>query len=225
MKKNVLLIVGIVLVLIAGIAYILFNKETRLQSSDSNNSKGVVALVNGEEISQVDFDELYIQMTSGQGIDVSNLDPQTIEQLKNQTIDTIVSQTLLRQVAEASGLSATEEEIDLQLTNIKSQFSNDTEFEEALSSEGMNQDALRAQIASNLLIQSFIENELKLSDITATESEISVVYDEASAMQEIPPLEDIYEQVKQSVIQQKQQKLMEDYIKGLREDAEIKINI
>jgi foldase protein PrsA len=167
-------------------------------------------------------------------VDPATLDEQTQNQFSSQVIETLVTQVLLKQEAEKSDIVVSEESIDLQVESAKGQFESDEAFQQALSTENLTEESLRNQIWESIIINSYLQQELNLSTVTATESEIAQVYEQAIASSEAEaeaevevaaPLSDVYAQLEAMVIQQKQQELISQFTENLRVDAEIEIFI
>ncbi len=227
---KILFIILFLLVVLVAAYFIFFNKSLpQNQEQVSNNQKeisrsGIFATINGEEISFEEFDNFYAQMLSEQGIDLATLDSETSLQIESQARDLMISQVLLAQEAEKSEIVVSEEEISLELDSIRNQFPDIAEYEQALLTEGINEESLKTQISRNLIIQKFIDQELEIDNIEVTDEDAQTLYDQASSMQEnFPPLVDIREQIDQTIIRQKQQDLINSYIEELKKDANIEV--
>ncbi len=218
MKNTIIAVVG--LVLLGSAAWYFMSSQS---GRNPQNETEPVATVNGEEISQDAFEALEAQLASSQGLTVGALDPAIRTQIRAQVIDNLVGQTLLMQATNASGVTASQEEIDTQLQSIKTQVGEDT-FVQTLSAEGLTEGDLRTQIEEGLRVQAYLEQKLKLSEIVASDEEVNTTYaDAVAAGAEVPPLEEIREEVKATVVQQKQQELIISHIEELKSYADIMI--
>jgi len=236
-KKNIFIIVALVVLIGGFLLFYSFGEESSNNPTNQNTtfeSGDVVATVNGEEIIGSDFELIYSQISTQQGVDPATLDEQTQNQFSSQVIETLVTQVLLKQEAEKSDIVVSEESIDLQVESAKGQFESDEAFQQALSTENLTEESLRNQIWESIIINSYLQQELNLSTVTATESEVAQVYEqaivssEAEAEAEVEvaaPLSDVYAQLEAMVIQQKQQELISQFTENLRVDAEIEIFI
>jgi hypothetical protein len=236
-KKNIFIIVALVVLIGGFLLFYSFGEESSNNPTNQNTtfeSGDVVATVNGEEIIGSDFELIYSQISTQQGVDPATLDEQTQNQFSSQVIETLVTQVLLKQAAEKSDIVVSEESIDLQVESAKGQFESDEAFQQALSTENLTEESLRNQIWESIIINSYLQQELNLSTVTATESEVAQVYEqaivssEAEAEAEVEvaaPLSDVYAQLEAMVIQQKQQELISQFTEKLRVDAEIEILI
>lgn len=231
-KNKFIAIIIILLALAVGAWYVLSNdnsnnnnqKETSV--SEDIQSDQVIAKVNNEEVLGEQFNQLQSQIIAQQGLDISTLDSQTQEQLKQQVIESIINQTLISQQIEKSNTVVTDEEIDQQLNSLKEQFATNEEFENALEIQGLDENQLRENISNNLLTQNYLNAELNFSELTATQEEVESFYQQvAESNQNLPSLEQVYEQVEQTLIQQKQQELISELINKLRNESNIEILI
>lgn len=224
-QKTILLIIG-ALVIGAGAWYLISSGPPT--ASDPSNSAGAVAIVNGEEISRTQLEVLKSQIALQQGADLSSLDEEAQSQLDRQIVDELVSQALLRQAVSASGVVVSQAEVDAQIDATITQLGGEEAFREALATEGISEEELREQLSADLTRQAYLEQELNLSSVTAIEEEVEAAYAQAVAQaspqeEDIPPLADVQAQVEQSVIQQKQQSLLAQFIDQLRAEADIEI--
>ena len=193
-------------------------------SNEPANTEDIVAVVNGEEVSRTQFEAFKSQVIAQQGIDTASLDAETEGQLEAQIVDDLISQAVLRQAVAASGAAAPQEEVDARIEATKTQLGGEEAFGEVLAAEGLSEEGLRTQISSQLATQTYLEQELNLSSITASDEEVEAAYTQAATQDErIPPLEDVRPQVEQSVVQQKQQSVLAQFINQLRTEADIEV--
>lgn len=231
--KNIIILVFVLLLIGVGIWSFVSREEfdpNEIPNQDNASLSEIgeiVAIVNDEEITRSEFEELQSQMAAQQGVDVASLDVQTQTQIRSQVVDNLISQKLLQQKIEESEISVSEENITAQVDLIKQGFETDEQFQEALSGQGLTEDQLRENVASEIAVQNYLEQELNLSSLTVTEEEVAAAYEEISQseQEEIPSLEEVYSQVENMVVQQRQQELINEFIAELRSDAEIEILI
>ena len=220
--KRTVITTLVVLVLGAGVWYAL-----SLRDSAPANVSGAVATVNGEEISRDEFDKLQARISAEQGFDIAALDAKAKAEFQTQTIDSLVSQTLLRQAAERSNTVSLDmdKKVEDEVNKIKGQFQDESAYNDALTTEGLTEETLRTRIRSDLTTQAYLEKELSLSTVSVTDAEMRIVYDQAASGQSVPPFEEVRSQVEQMAIQQKQQQLVGALVEKLRGEADIKILI
>lgn len=126
---------------------------------------GVAATVNGTEI-QEDTITKYIQdfrtssdLTADQDwanwMKDNSLDPSTV---RSQVIDYYVDVELKKQACDEKGLSIDESQVDEQLNNMKANYPSDEDWQNALASAGITEDAYRGSIEDGLRDQALMEN-------------------------------------------------------------------
>ena len=219
MKNTVISIIIVVLIGLGAWAIFFRGDSTNKEAS------GVVAVVNGEEITQSAYDALEAQLSQTQEFNPITSDEEKQTQLKDQIINSLLSQALLRQDIADSGITVTDADISAQIETIKGQFENETAYQEALKTQGTTEEGLRTQVGSELVTQSYFEQKLKFSSLIVTDEEIKTAYDQAITEEEVPPLEEVRDQVKQFVLQQKQQALINAHVEELKKTADIEILI
>ena len=193
------------------------------------DEKKTVALVNDEKILGSDYNSV-LQSTQGQ-MQQMGQDPtskEAAEQVKKQTLDSLVGQTLLLQEANKKGYKASDEDIKKQLDETKKQFKTEKEFEAALKKSGMDMKTLEAQIADDIKFRQYVEKEVPAGEISA--EEIQKTYDQyaeqgKSSGQEVPKLEEVKPQIEQSLQQQKQQEQLAQKVEELKKNAKIDLKI
>ncbi|MFF2449604.1 SurA N-terminal domain-containing protein [Neobacillus sp. NPDC058068] len=201
-------------------------KKLKAQQIDK---KKTVAIVNDKEILGTDYNNA---LASIQGqMQQMGQDPtskEAAEQVKNQTIDSLVGQTLLLQDVDKKGYKVSEADINKQLDEIKKQFKTENEFEAALKKSGMDMKTLETQIANDIKLKQYVEKEVPAGEIT--DEEIQKAYDQyaeqgKSTGQEVPKLEEVKPQIEQSLQQQKQQEKLAQQVAELKKNAKIDIKI
>lgn len=225
--QKIISIIIIAIVIIAGVWY-LMSLNTPTQNEPAGNEEvttgAAVATVNGEEISRTEFETFKSQVIMQQGLDTESLEAEIENQLETQIVDELISQALLQQAVESSEVVPAQEDIDAQIEATVTQLGGEEAFNEVLVAEGISEEELRAQISTELAVQAYLEQELDLSSITATDEEVEAAYAQASAQDEnVPALEEIRPQIEQSIIQQKQQPLLAQLIDQLRAEADVEI--
>lgn len=226
MQKIIIAIVGIIIIIAGAWYFISSNKSDKTTDNKVVDIKDVVAVVNGEEISPNDLEIFKSQIIAQQNIDIASMDEEKRSQFETQIIESLVSQTLLQQAVNKSGIAISQEDIDTQINATITQLGGEEKFQQALDSQGLSKEAFRTQINADLATQTYLERELNFSSITATNEEIEALYAQAVTQNEdTPPLEDVRAQVEQSVIQQKQRSLFTQFVEELRTKADIEIFI
>ncbi|PAV30583.1 hypothetical protein CIL05_05635 [Virgibacillus profundi] len=190
-------------------------EPVEITDEEKVDEEAAVVSVNGDEIKGNKYNPIYSQlkMTMQQsGQDTSNLD-----QLKEQTINVLIEQQLIKQAAEDKGLEVTEEEVQSEFTTLKEE--NGEQLSAVLEQFQLTEENFKNQLADDLITQKFIDSEL---DTEVTDEEIKETYDQLKEQnEEIGELETVEPQLKQSLKNQKVQEQLQVKVKELRENAEV----
>ncbi|MCA1056689.1 SurA N-terminal domain-containing protein [Rossellomorea aquimaris] len=188
----------------------------------------VVAIVNDEKLKGEDYNS--ILSSSQMQFQQMGQDPtskKAAEQIKKQTIDSLVGQTLLMQQADEKGYKATDEEINKQLDQVKKQYKTEKEFEKAMKEAGFTMEELKKQVAENIKYTNYVEKEIKVDEVT--EDEMKKVYDQYAGQQgddqKAPKFEEVKPQIKTQLEQQKKQEQLVKHVEELKKNAKIDIKI
>lgn len=112
---------------------------------------GVAATVNGENIMEDDVTAYVAQIRNSYSLEenadwteylVSN--SMTPEQVRTDVINMLAEQKLLTDAAAKAGITVPKSEVETAIASVKSQYASDEEFQQALASQGMTEDALRS---------------------------------------------------------------------------------
>ncbi|WP_068672114.1 SurA N-terminal domain-containing protein [Oceanobacillus sp. Castelsardo] len=202
--------------------------QKKLEAQHVDKTK-TVAIVNDNEILGSDYNSTLVsiqQQMLQMGQDPTS--KETLEQMKEQTIDSLVGQTLLLQDADKKGYKVSEADIKKQLDEMKKQFKTEKEFEDVLKESGMDMKTIETQIAANMKLEQYVEKEVPASEIS--DEEIQKMYNQLSEQgkttgQEVPKLEEVKPQIEQSLQQQKQQEKIVQQVEKLKKNADIDIKI
>ncbi|HLS93900.1 MAG TPA: SurA N-terminal domain-containing protein [Microbacterium sp.] len=208
-----------------------------MPEADLEGVPEVVAVVNDEEIGLDEFTEAYetqlqqaamTQQQSGQELDQ--------DQLKQQTAELLVNNVLLTQAAEGAGIEASNEDIDGVLKDVATQsgLSSVDEVIKAFDEQGVPEDEVREDAANQFEIEQYVTNETDIQP--PSDDELKAQYDqlvEQSKAQgeqsgqeaEIPPFEDVKQQLSDQAVAQEQNEATQTIIDGLREDGKVDIKL
>ena len=150
------------------------------------------------------------------------------EQVKMQALDMVVNQTLLLQKAKEAEISASKSEIDENYSSFVEQFGDEKTMEEALKNQNMDIEIVKEKIVDSIILEKYQDKVAPIGSVT--EKEIQDYYDQAAAAskesgQELPPLEEVSDDIKKFIEQENQQKQISAHIEELKADAEIELKI
>lgn len=140
----------------------------------------------------------------------------TMEDFLEQTIIT----TLLLQRVNEEGISVDDDEVADEIGRLMLSFGSGEELNYALNEMGITDEMLRAQIKKQLLINKLIDEEI-VSKIDASDSEVKSFYDNNQELMKDTPFDDVKDQIKSALINEKTNSALEAYIKQLRANADI----
>jgi len=150
---------------------------------NSNKTSQPIAEVNGEKITQADFDKLYAVIKadyeSTQGVQLDNSkDKKIIDQLKTNTYDNLVLQKLIRQDTAKKDIKVDSKEIDQYISYIKeSKNQTDKEgFKKFLAETKFTEAGLREYLETQQL-HSKLSDKVTAS-VSVSDTEVRKYYDE-----------------------------------------------
>lgn len=224
-RTAIIIVLIVIVAALAGWYWYSMQGQRSQANGTAQAADETVAIVNGEELKRSEYEQVLAQTKNAlaqQGGTAQT--PEEQKQIESQAMDTLVSQTLVLQAAAQAGITPSNEDIESQLSQVSAQFGDGTAFESALAAQGLSKDVLREQISQKLTIQSYLKQNVDLSTITVTDAEVEAFYNEISAnSKSVPPLEEVREQVKNSLIQQKQQEKIATVVDDLRSQGDVEI--
>ena len=127
------------------------------------DEKKTVAIVNDKEILGSDYNSTLASIQGQmQQMEQDPTSKEAAEQVKNQTIDSLVGKTLLLQEADKKSYKVSDADIKKQLDEVKKQFKTEKEFETALKQSGMDMKTLETQIADDIKLKQYIKKKCRL---------------------------------------------------------------
>jgi peptidyl-prolyl cis-trans isomerase C len=132
----------------------------------------VVAKVNGTPIAKAELikmaDQIHAQMAPNQ--------PETAE-FYRKVLDQLVSNELLLEEAKSAGITATDEEVNKQVSELKGRFPSPEKYQEELKKEGLTEADLAKQAREAFVLQKLVETKV-VNDIKVTDQEVKAFYDQ-----------------------------------------------
>jgi peptidyl-prolyl cis-trans isomerase C len=131
----------------------------------------VVAKVNGTPIAKADLikmaDQIHAQMAPNQ--------PQTAD-FYRKVLDQLVSNELLLEEAKAAGITASDEEVNKQVSELKGRFPSPEKYQEELKKEGLSEADLAKQAREAFVLQKLVETKV-VNDVKVTDQDVKAFYD------------------------------------------------
>lgn len=223
---------GIFLLSIAVLVLGACSKDSSKGNAEQNkNKEDLVATVNGEGISKEKY-EKELEATKAsyeqQGMPADQMDSKMKAELEKSVLDQMVNAELLLQTAEKDGISVDQKEMDTELENIKSNFENDKQFEEALKKNKLTESDLKDQMKKQMMVTKYLDS--KIGKVEVTEQEVQALYDQykqqaESQKQKPEELAKIKPQLEQQVLTQKKQEKTNKLVEEIRKENEDNIKI
>lgn len=177
----------------------------------------VVATINGNEIKGEEYNLIYAQTKvrlHQYRQDISDLD-----MLKEQTLNILIDQELLRQDAERAGIEVSAEEVEGQFDEAKEEISEE-QFTAFLDQYRLTEEEFKNQLYFSIMHDKYLELEIPEAEIS--DEEVKEVYEELKEQnEEFPDFEEVEERLKQELAMQQEQEELQDRINELRDEAEI----
>lgn len=192
------------------------NEKVEITDEEKVSNDEVVTQINGEEIKGEEYNASYAQtkmLMSQYGQDVS--DSKTV---KDQTLNVIVEQELLKQDAKEQGIEVTDNEVQKEFETIKEE--NADQFAAVLEQFQLTEASYKEQLAFEITLQKYTEQEMKAGEVT--NEEVEAYYEQLKEQsEEVPKLEEVKEEIKAQLSQQKQTQQLQAKVEQLKENAEI----
>jgi peptidyl-prolyl cis-trans isomerase SurA len=137
-------------------------------------SPDVMATVNGKDISRSDLDKAYNNYKATQGEAPEAPSPEQANMVRLSLLQKMIDEEILQQRAGKLNLSASEEDVNAKLTELKG-LSTQEEFDKQLKQRNMTLDDLKQQIRRQLTSEKLMNKEIE-SKIAITDGDINSYY-------------------------------------------------
>jgi peptidyl-prolyl cis-trans isomerase SurA len=145
----------------------------------------VVASVNGHSIMRADMERMYrVQLGQAQAQaqaqgQAPELSPEQADSLRLQVVHELIEQEIVAQRAAKMNLSATPEDVDAKLAEMKAPYTEE-QFAAQLQASNQTLDDVRRDLRRNLTIEKLINKEIK-SKVTVTDADVATFYNQHKA--------------------------------------------
>ncbi len=235
-----------VLLLVTGLLFTACGSPATEEPAEEEVNMGEpVASVNGELIYETQFQQVIERMMwtyEQQGMDFSGEEGDELRlQVEESVLDHLIQQALLIQEAEKLNLTVSDEDVDAEFESLRSQFDTEEAFQEILDNTMFTEEELKETLKTEMTIESLLESVVE--EIEVAEEDIEGMYasyeeqfqaqmetmeedgeeltDEEKAAMALPPYEEIKEELRLQLLQEKQQEVMMAYVDELMESSEI----
>jgi peptidyl-prolyl cis-trans isomerase C len=133
----------------------------------------VLARVNGEAVTKVDFDRLVKNMEVGAH---QSIPAERRDEVFRKALDQLVTYTVLMQETRARKVTVTDDEVESNIKQMRSQFPDEPAFKKALETRGMTLDKLKADTRIDISINKMVEGEVATQP-TPSDAQVREFYD------------------------------------------------
>lgn len=198
-------------------------KDDKKEQTDSKESGDVAAVVNGEEIPMSRLNEQLDMQKQRMKQSGQELKDEQLTQMKSQILTKLINKELLLQKANEADIKASEDKVEKQFNSYTEKYSEE-EFNKLLEQNNLTAKQLKEDIASQLKIQKYIEDNTE--EVKVTDEELQTKYDEIKKQNDkLPAFDKVKPQLKQQIQQTKQQEQLTKLIDKIRKDSEIEKKI
>jgi major membrane immunogen (membrane-anchored lipoprotein) len=196
--------------------------DINISDDEIVDGESVVLVINGEDVTGETYNDTYFN--TKRYMIQNNQDVSDTDVIKQQTLTTLKSYTLLRQDADARGIKVTDEDVTEALEDTKAQFESEEAYQTALTQLAYTEETFKRSLEEQLWQQMYMDEVIETEDVT--EEEINEFYDLLEEqLDETPPLEEVREQIVMQIEQSKLQQAFLAQIEKLNEAAEIEEKI
>jgi peptidyl-prolyl cis-trans isomerase SurA len=148
-----------------------------LSGCNRTHGADVVATVNGHAIMRADMDSMYkAQLGQAQGQETS---PEQADSLRLGAVQELIEREIVEQRAAKMNLTATSEEVDARIAEMKAPYTEE-QFNEKLKASGQTIDDLRRTVRRGLTIDKLINKEIN-SKVTVSDADVANYYNQHKA--------------------------------------------
>lgn len=157
-----------------------------LAGCNHTHGADVVATVNGHAIMRADMDRIYKQQLGQSSGEQPS--PEQADALRLSIVKTLIDDEIVEQRAAKMNLTATPEDVDLKLAEMKAPYTED-QFAAQLKASGQTLDDLKHDLRRSLTIDKLLNKEIN-SKITVSDADVTNYYNQHKA--EFDLIEDRY---------------------------------
>ncbi|NMC36363.1 hypothetical protein GYA49_04935 [Candidatus Beckwithbacteria bacterium] len=163
--------------------------------------------------------QLIVATVNGQAITRWTLISELEKQGGKQTLESLVTKSLIAQEAVKENITVSEDEVNVELAKIeKSVADSGQNFEELLTAQGLS----RADLAEQIRIQKLLEK-LAGKDVKITDAEVDkYMTDNADSLPESTEPAKLRAQIKESLLQDKISQAVQAWLESVKEKADVK---
>ncbi|HBD24961.1 MAG: hypothetical protein A2566_00635 [Candidatus Zambryskibacteria bacterium RIFOXYD1_FULL_40_13] len=225
MDKNKIVSIVVVIVVLVVLGFLMFKGDGKLRIGGEEK----VATVNGVAITKTSYDtQLATAVASYKAQGINTDDATQLAQIKAQVLNDLINNELVNQGIVSAGIKVNDEDVEKQFADITTQAGGAENLKAELVKVNMTEQKLRENIAKQFAIQMYLEANIDTKSIVVSNEEVTQFYNDYKAAQvsasstiKVPAEKELADQIKQQIIANKQQTMINDFLTTLRSKSEI----
>ena len=188
------------------------------------------ALVNGAAITAAEFHTELNRLERQRGTGKNSPDPSEMARLKKEALESLITREILYQEALREGIKVPGAAVDAELNGLKKQFATGSEFTATLTSMGLSEASVRAQVEKGMAARRLIDEKFG-KKVKVSDAEVGYYYEDHQDEFKVPvgkpatftPLSEVREKIRLKIKQDRVDRELNPYLKRLREQAKVEI--
>ncbi len=218
------IIVAIVAIaILAGVAVYL--KDGSGNDAAGVNLDRVIATVNDSDIVGADLATSINQIAATaqlQGIDTT--DPNVQSEIQTQAVEMLINTKLLEQEAGNRGIEVSDQDVTDRINALIAEVGSEEALQERMEALGIDDESLKSDVRSELLIQALLDQVFAEEDITVTEAEVQSLYQSTTGGgPDALSIEEMRPRLESQLRANKEQVIVDQFLSTLRTQAAVNI--
>jgi hypothetical protein len=139
-----------------------------------------------------------------------------------RAVDALIDRELLLQEAAAAGITATGDEVRVEITALKNHFSTPGDFAAKMQAQGISDAGLHRMALDSIVVRKLLDRAV-YGEAVVTEQEARAFFEQHSDQMKQRTFAAVQEQIGKFLLQQKRQERLQSHLKTLRAAARIEI--
>lgn len=193
------------------------DEDVQIDEKEKIDDDEVVVTINNVDVTGAVYNIIYAQ--TKMEMQRYEQDVNDLESIKAFTIEALINQEVLRQEAIDIGIDVSDDEVNDELEDIKRE--NGEQFITMLERYHLTEDQFKDQLFFAIMHDKYVATEISVDEVS--NEEVEDIYEELKANNpEVPKIEDVEEQLKDELREQKEQGSLRKKLDTLREESTIK---
>ncbi|WP_042142331.1 SurA N-terminal domain-containing protein [Paucisalibacillus sp. EB02] len=195
-------------------------QEVTMEKDEMVADDKVVVEINDSEVKGDRYNAIYLQ--TKMRVAQFGQDTEDKENIKEVTMNELIAQELIKQEAKKSGIEVSDEEVQKEFEELKSQ--NEGTFNDYLEKFKLTEESLKDQIRFSQTLSNYMDQEIKVEEVT--DADIKETYEQLKKdMDDIMTFEEAEPIIKNQLTSQRQADALQQKVEELMKQAEINKHI